>query len=165
MDSPDLSRLRILKGIFKDGNTLVSMDTFLDKLSEKSLISVSQEVMLKKETYSKQIDETFYILFQKNPRPTYESVEKILIEMGREDIIAKLQDNSKNPVQALKEHCDKNGWKVEYFDVNESGPAHEKKYLMKVAVNTVYQPDEPSKSKKDAKAAAASLCLKNFGLM
>ncbi|CAG0893833.1 unnamed protein product [Darwinula stevensoni] len=68
-----------------------------------------------------------------------------------------------NPVQVLKEYCDKNGCKVEYIDVDESGPPHDKKFISKVVMT--FQPDEPSKTKKDAKAAAASLCLKRLGLV
>ena len=73
---------------------MVDMDNFIDKLTEKGLISVSQEIQLKRMEYSKQVDETFYILIAKDPEPTSDMVEKILKEMGREDIITKLQGDS-----------------------------------------------------------------------
>ena len=80
-----------LKGIFKDNKILVDMNRFLDKLSERELISTAQEKELKKKTYLEQTDEVFYILFATNTRVTYDCVLNILKEIKRDDIIAELQ--------------------------------------------------------------------------
>ncbi|CAG0896246.1 unnamed protein product [Darwinula stevensoni] len=84
------ARLRCLKSIFKDRDTLIDMELFVDKLAEKDLISMAQEWQIKHKAYSTQIDETFYILFQRNPQPTYECVLQVLDEMQRDDIKTRL---------------------------------------------------------------------------
>ncbi|CAG0891888.1 unnamed protein product [Darwinula stevensoni] len=48
--------LRRLKTIFKDKNTLIDMDDFLDKLAEKGLISMAEELEFKKK--SEEVDYT-----------------------------------------------------------------------------------------------------------
>ena len=56
-------QLKRLRSIFKDRNTLIDADFFLDKLAEKKLISMAQEHELKRKSYIKQIEESFFILF------------------------------------------------------------------------------------------------------
>ncbi|CAG0896478.1 unnamed protein product [Darwinula stevensoni] len=91
--------LRHLRDDFKMGNTLVDMDKFLDELSKKDLITMAEEKELKKvKEYRKKIDETFFILLNKNPQPTYRSVLCILEEMGREDLKEKHQTKLKRTI-------------------------------------------------------------------
>ncbi|CAG0893834.1 unnamed protein product [Darwinula stevensoni] len=74
------------------------------------------------------------------------------------------QNPEKNPVQKLKELSEKNGWgQPKYVDVGESGAAHDKMFIVKVVVNDKeYQPPKPGKSKKEARAIAASFCLESL---
>ncbi|CAG0888638.1 unnamed protein product [Darwinula stevensoni] len=94
----DLKWLRSLKDIFKNGCTPVSMDTFLDKLASNNLISVLQEKDLRAKESSKQIDDTFFILLDKDPKPTRKSVQRILEEMNGSDIIEMLPVDASSPI-------------------------------------------------------------------
>ena len=85
-----VAALRSLKSIFKDKETFIDTDLFLDKLAEKRLISVAEEMEFKKLSYARQIDSAFFALLQRNPKPTYESVLEILEEMQRNDLKERL---------------------------------------------------------------------------
>ena len=85
--------LRRLKIISKECRQPIPMGQFLDKLLGEDLISPAQEMALRRKEYYDQIDETFYILFTKNARPTYESIVAILQDLQRNDILEKLYED------------------------------------------------------------------------
>ncbi|XP_019880643.2 protein Son isoform X2 [Aethina tumida] len=73
----------------------------------------------------------------------------------------------KHPVSLLGEYASKKKLGApQYVLCFECGPDHKKNFLFKVILNGVeYQPNVASANKKDAKAAAAQLCLKSIGLI
>lgn len=75
--------------------------------------------------------------------------------------------SGKHPVSALVELCNRRKWGAPAFElVHESGPDHKKNFLFKVIVNrTEYQPTIAMNNKKSAKAAAATCCLQELGLV
>ena len=88
-----MENLKRLRSIFKERNTLVDMDSFIDALGERHVISVVEDMELKrKKDYNGKVDETFFILFKTNARSTMPILMDILKKMEREDIIATLQE-------------------------------------------------------------------------
>ncbi|CAG0899234.1 unnamed protein product [Darwinula stevensoni] len=82
--------LKRLKVIIKREKPL-DMDHFLDKLSEKDLITTVEEKELKeRSTYKHKVDGVYFILNQKDAKSTFYDVERILEEMERCDIIAEM---------------------------------------------------------------------------
>ncbi|KAJ8983918.1 hypothetical protein NQ317_006722 [Molorchus minor] len=83
-----------------------------------------------------------------------------------------LQNNVKNlqgkhPVSLLGEYASKKKLGApQYILEFECGPDHKKNFLFKVLLNGVeYKPNVTSCNKKEAKAAAAKLCLQQIGLL
>ncbi|CAH0552524.1 unnamed protein product [Brassicogethes aeneus] len=73
----------------------------------------------------------------------------------------------KHPVSLLGEYASKRKLGApQYILCFECGPDHKKNFLFKVLLNGIeYKPNVASANKKDAKAAAASLCLQTIGLV
>lgn len=80
------------------------------------------------------------------------------------DKVEKVSD--KNPVTVLTELCVRRKFGDPQFDVCQvGGPDHMKTFLISVRVNgVVYKPNFASQNKKLAKAEAATVCLRGFGL-
>lgn len=78
-----------------------------------------------------------------------------------------LGSDCKNPVSMLQEHCAKKKWSLPLYELIQSnGPCHRPTFLTRVTVNNVqYQPSYPSPNKKQAKAVAAIVALRAFGLI
>ncbi|CAF0705098.1 unnamed protein product [Brachionus calyciflorus] len=76
------------------------------------------------------------------------------------------QIEGKHPVSCLLELCKAKKWSDPIYEtVEESGPSHQRNFLMKVILNNVtYQPSGPSSNKKLAKAMAAYVCLQALGI-
>ena len=70
----------------------------------------------------------------------------------------------KHPVSLLQEFCAKRKMPAPSYEIiQQTGPDHKKAFIMKVTVNEIeYQPLITSRSKKDAKALAATVCLEAF---
>ena len=64
----------------------------------------------------------------------------------------------------MLELCRARKWHDPVYEVvDESGPSHQKNFLIKVVLNGIsYQPSESSANKKLAKATAAFACLQEF---
>ncbi|KAK3925739.1 Protein SON [Frankliniella fusca] len=73
----------------------------------------------------------------------------------------------KHPVSLLTEYCSKRHYGAPHFELClESGPDHKKDFLFKVRVNGLeYTPSTASPNKKQAKAEAATVCLKSLGVL
>lgn len=73
----------------------------------------------------------------------------------------------KHPVSLLTEYCSKRHFGAPHFELcMEAGPDHKKDFLFKVRVNGLeYTPSVSSPNKKQAKAEAASVCLKALGVL
>ena len=69
-------------------------------------------------------------------------------------------------MSCLLEFCRARKWIDPVYDtIEESGPSHQRNFLMRVTLNGVsYQPSGPSPNKKLAKAMAAYVCLQAFGI-
>ncbi|EFA12364.2 Protein SON-like Protein [Tribolium castaneum] len=74
---------------------------------------------------------------------------------------------NKHPVSLLGEYASKKKLGAPQYDLCfECGPDHKKNFLFKVTLNGVeYKPNVASPNKKEAKAAAASVCLQHLGLI
>lgn len=72
-----------------------------------------------------------------------------------------------NPISLLQEYCVMKDLTVPQYElVEESGPAHNKHFNMRVMVNGIhYQPTVSSQTKKLAKHLAATVCLQAFGVL
>ncbi|KAK3098793.1 hypothetical protein FSP39_023165 [Pinctada imbricata] len=94
---------------------------------------------------------------------TGENAKKMM--PGKAPVVRDL--SGKHPVSALVELCNKRRWGAPDFQlIHESGPDHKKHFLYKVIVhNVAYQPAVASNTKKVAKAAAATACLQELGLV
>lgn len=77
------------------------------------------------------------------------------------------QMQGKHPVSLLSEYASKKKLGApEYILEFECGPDHKKNFLFKVVLNGVeYKPNIASCNKKEAKAAAAKVCLQQIGLL
>ncbi|CAG9827060.1 unnamed protein product [Diabrotica balteata] len=73
----------------------------------------------------------------------------------------------KHPVSLLGEYASKKKLGApQYILEFECGPDHKKNFLFKVVLNGVeYKPNVAANNKKEAKAAAASMCLQQIGLL
>nr|CAI5838941.1 unnamed protein product [Callosobruchus analis] len=73
----------------------------------------------------------------------------------------------KHPVSLLGEYASKRKLGAPQYVLDfECGPDHKKNFLFKVVLNGVeYKPNVASQNKKEAKAAAATLCLQQIGLL
>jgi double-stranded RNA-specific adenosine deaminase len=76
-------------------------------------------------------------------------------------VSAVVGDMSKNPVSALHEICQKSKMELEFIDVRDSGPSHEKTYVIAAKFGQHYFEAEASQ-KKEAKRKAADLALQNI---
>ncbi|CAG9865315.1 unnamed protein product [Phyllotreta striolata] len=73
----------------------------------------------------------------------------------------------KHPVSLLGEYASKKKLGAPQYVLEfECGPDHKKNFLFKVILNGVeYKPNVASNNKKEAKAAAATICLQQIGLL
>ena len=70
-------------------------------------------------------------------------------------------DMSRNPISALHEICQKSKLELEFIDVRESGPPHEKTFVVAVKFGQHYFEAEAAQ-KKEAKRKAADLALQSL---
>ena len=87
-----LDDVRRVKDILNDPNTIVNFDHFLDILSMKRVLSVVDEREIRrKPSYKEKIDASFDILLEQDAMEMYETLMGTLREMGRSDIVQKIQ--------------------------------------------------------------------------
>ena len=98
--------LRRFRSMFKDKSTLIDVNLFIDAMAEKGVISVAQEIELKRQkTYDSKVDAVFFILLKRNPKPTFQTVVDIMSEMRREDIVFRLQKEFGELLLPVAEPC------------------------------------------------------------
>ncbi|CAG0899805.1 unnamed protein product [Darwinula stevensoni] len=149
--------LRHFKSTFKDKSTLIDVNLFIDALAEKGVISVAQEIELKrKKTYNGKVDAVFFILFQRNPKPTFQTVVDIMSEMRREDIVLRLQQDLElllDPIRPSAQSA-----QTETVDSEKRGnrhAAHSRKLELGVSSSEVIPQEESDEV--DGKATVNSL--------
>ncbi|CAG0893832.1 unnamed protein product [Darwinula stevensoni] len=148
---------------FADELKFIDLDAILEDLNAEGIIEHHEFI----EVIPQPIKTKLLLLRETLPRRGDHAFPAFLkcLRRRRHLQLADRMEQEKNPVQALKELCEKNSWNPpEYTDVKESGEPHNRMFLVKVVANKkTYQPSQPSKSKKEARTAAASLCLKRLG--
>ena len=93
-----------------------------------------------------------------------EEAEKFIIENLREEIReATKHVGDKDYKTVLQEKLQENGdVKIEYKTIGESGPDHDKSFIVEVEVNGKFLAKGKGKSKKEAQMRAAKLALENL---
>ncbi|CAG0904666.1 unnamed protein product [Darwinula stevensoni] len=90
--SATLDDVRRVKDILNNPNTIVNIDHFLDILSMKRVLSVVEEREIRRRSsYKGKIDSSFDILLAQDAAEMYEKLIGTLREMGRSDIVEKIQ--------------------------------------------------------------------------
>ena len=84
-----------------------------------------------------------------------------LLSQSLASVSSVVGDMSRNPVSALHEICQKSKLELEFIDVRESGPPHEKTFVVAVKFGQHYFEAEATQ-KKEAKRKAADLALQNL---
>ena len=93
-----------------------------------------------------------------------EEAEKFIIENLKEEIReATKHVGDKDYKTVLQEKLQENGdVKIEYKTIGESGPDHDKSFIVEVEVNGKFLAKGKGKSKKEAQMRAAKLALENL---